>query len=114
MSTRIISTSEFRENQKKYLDLAEKERVVIKRGRNLITLTVAQKVTDVNKTWFEEFFSIPEKFRCNPFDYSPSGDLFYADTRNVEHVKSAIEKANQGAGVRIGTKEELKSFLDKL
>ena len=31
---RIISTREFRENQKSYFDMAEKERVIIHRGKN--------------------------------------------------------------------------------
>ncbi len=118
MSTRIISTSEFRENQKKYLDLAEKEKIVIKRGKNLITLTVSEKINEENKTWYEEFFSIPEQFRCNPFDYSPSGDLFYADKRNVENLKKSIDLAKQqikeGKVKQIRTKEELAAFFENL
>ena len=43
----IISSTELRDNQKKYFDLAERERVVIKRGRKLIELVVKEQlITD--------------------------------------------------------------------
>ena len=38
----VISSAEFRNNMKKYLDLARKERVVIQRGRNESFVLVAQ------------------------------------------------------------------------
>lgn len=31
---RVISSAEFRNNMKKYLDLADKERIVVQRGKN--------------------------------------------------------------------------------
>lgn len=55
--------------------------------------------------------SIPMKYRCNPFDYSPSGDLFYADKRNVEHLNNAIEQAKKGKTKKL-TKEEQSKLLD--
>jgi len=43
----IISPTDFRTNQKKYLDLAEVEKVVIKRGSKLIELVVRERlITD--------------------------------------------------------------------
>ena len=43
----VISPTELRTEQKKYLDLAEKEKVVIKRGTKLIELIVRERtVTD--------------------------------------------------------------------
>ncbi|GAB6010556.1 hypothetical protein [Viscerimonas tarda] len=43
----VISSTDLRINQKKYLDLAEKEQVVIKRGRKLIELVVKERlITD--------------------------------------------------------------------
>ena len=38
----VISSAEFRNNMKKYLDLARTERVVIQRGRNETFVLVAQ------------------------------------------------------------------------
>lgn len=35
--------------------------------------------------------TIPEEFRCNPYDCSPSGDPFFADKRNVEAVEKALD-----------------------
>ncbi|NDW10667.1 hypothetical protein [Dysgonomonas sp. 520] len=43
----IISPTDLRNNQKKYLDLAETETVVIKRGKKLIELVVKERlITD--------------------------------------------------------------------
>ncbi|MDR0733491.1 MAG: hypothetical protein LBF08_05480 [Dysgonamonadaceae bacterium] len=43
----VISPTELRAEQKKYLDLAEKEDVVIKRGQKLIYLVVKERtITD--------------------------------------------------------------------
>lgn len=43
----VISPTELRSEQKKYLDLAEKEEVVIKRGSKLIHLVVKERtITD--------------------------------------------------------------------
>ena len=39
----VISSAEFRNNMKKYLDLARTERVVIQRGKDESFLLVAQK-----------------------------------------------------------------------
>ena len=68
----IVSTKEFRDSQKKYFDLAEDEKVLVKRGKKYINLFVTE-------TWINDFLSIPAEYRCNPFDISPSGDLFWAD-----------------------------------
>jgi len=40
----------------------------------------------------EWFFSIPKEFRINPFDISPSGDIFYADKRNIDKIDLIIEE----------------------
>ena len=68
--------------------------------------------------WAKEFFSIPEEFRCNPFEMSPSGDLFWADRRNVEHVKKQIEiskkQFKEGKYTECKTLEDNYKFLDSL
>ena len=40
----IISPTDLRANQKKYLDLAETEKVIIKRGKKLIELVVKDRL----------------------------------------------------------------------
>lgn len=43
----IITPTDLRANQKKYFDLAETEKVIIKRGRKLIELVVSERlITD--------------------------------------------------------------------
>ncbi len=44
----VISPTELRSQQKKYLELAEKERVVVKRGNKLIHLVVSDRVITDN------------------------------------------------------------------
>ena len=62
----------------------------------------------------KEFFSIPVEHRCNPFDISPSGDLFWADKRNIELVKEGERQIKEGKFTRISTPVELDKFLDSL
>ena len=116
----IVSTSEFADNQRKYFDLAEEEKVVVKRGDKYINLFVTDKpdAKFINDTWIKNFLSIPEEYRCNPFDISPSGDLYWADKRNVEYVEKNIAKSQQevreGKYTECKTIEELNHYLDSL
>jgi len=116
----LVSTKEFRAQQKKYFDLAVNENVVVKRG-NLFFSIVASSKPDtrlIDYEWLKEYMSIPEEYRCDPFEMSPSGDLFYADRRNVEYVKQAIDEADQeikeGKFTRVNGLAELEQFLDSL
>ena len=71
----VISPSEFKQNQKKFFDLALSERVVIKRGKDLFEL--------VSKPYIDE-------------SISPSGDPFFNDPRNLQAIREAIEQAKRG------------------
>ena len=116
----VISTREFREKQKKYFDLARDERVVVKSGKNYYTILATNdpdsKIVDAE--WLTAFFAIPEEYRCNPFEMSPSGDTFYADKRNVEKVLKAIEEGRQqsqeGKITSCRTLEENMEFFENL
>jgi len=112
----IVSTREFRDSQKKYFDLAEEEKVLVKRGKKYISLFVTDKPDNnfVDETWIKDFLSIPAEYRCNPFDISPSGDLFWADRRNVEMVKKGEQQIKEGKFITITNDEELDNFLDRL
>jgi len=68
----------------------------------------------MKKKWKKKFFEIPAEYRVNPFDISLSGDLFWADKRNVEHVDKSIQEIKEGNFIRIETKEELTNFLASL
>ena len=92
---KIITTREIRSETKTFFELAEKERVAIKRGNKYVNLIVTDKpdAVFIDKEWIGEFMAIPMEYRCNPFDVSPSGDLFFADKRNIEHLNAATNQA---------------------
>lgn len=50
----------------------------------------------VSEAWIKEFMSIPPEYRTNPFEVSPSGDLFFADRRNIEHIDKALAGQTKG------------------
>jgi len=56
---------------------------------------------------------IPKEFRCDPYEISPSGDIFWADKRNVEIVKRAIENKDEIAE-KLNSAEDIKNFLNSL
>jgi hypothetical protein len=109
---KVITTRDIRNNTKNYFELAEKERVSVKRGKKFVHLLVSKDPDEVyvSENWVREFFSIPEEHRCNPFDVSPSGDLFWADKRNVAQLDQAIESAKTTKWTRL-EKEDIKKFL---
>lgn len=109
---KIITTREIRREMKTFFEMAERERVVVKRGKKYVNLIVTENPDTkfVTEEWVKEFISIPEEYRINPFEISPSGDLFYADKRNVEHLKMAMDQARNGE-LNIMTKEEQKEIF---
>lgn len=76
----VISSTQFRTSQKKYLDLAERERVIIKRGNKVIELVVSDKVNN------------------NP---SPSNDTWFDNSKNIEAVMMGIEEIKAGKTIEI-------------
>ncbi|KAA6348994.1 hypothetical protein EZS27_003594 [termite gut metagenome] len=76
----IITTQEFRERQKKYFDLAEKERVIIKRGKKLVELVVCDSLSE------------------NP---SPSGDTWFDDPENMASVMRGMADIKAGRVTKI-------------
>ena len=82
----VISPSEFKQNQKKFFDLALSERVVIKRGKDLFEL-VSESV-------------------------SPSGDPFFNDPRNLQAIREAIEQAKRGQATELTPELKEKLFGD--
>ena len=72
----VVSSRTLRENQKKYFDLATKERVIIKRKL--------------------EFLELVPRGRSIPESVSPSNDPYYDDTRNVEELERRIKNLKEG------------------
>jgi len=107
LTMRIVTSREFRDNQKKYLDMVDnKEQVIVKRSKNR-----AYKLVPVSED--DMLVDIPKKYRVNPYEISPSGDMFWADKRNVEKLKKAIENKDQVA-IKLKSKDDIKTFLNNL
>ena len=60
---------------------------------------------------------IPESFRCDPYEISPSGDPFFGDKRNVEYIRKRIKDSHADESKVVKTihgHQELDKFLDSL
>jgi len=102
---KIITSREFRNNQKKYFDMVDNnEQVVVKRKNR------AYKLVPVTED--DMLVDIPKEYRTNPYEISPSGDTFWSDKRNIEKVKKAIE--NKEVAAQLKTAEDIKNFLNSL
>jgi hypothetical protein len=85
----VISSREFRNNQAQYFDLADgREHIIIRRGKNK-----SYRLLPIDKD--DYVAHIPMEYLCNPFDISPSGDMFWADKRNVEALNKSLERAEK-------------------
>lgn len=100
---RIITTREFRQEAKSFFELAENERVSVKRGKNKYVNLIVTDCPDkriFSEDWLKEFFSIPAEYRVNPFEISPSGDLYFADKRNIDAIEAARKEMKQGKTIK--------------
>ena len=113
---KVVSTREIRGSIKTYFELAEQERVSVKRGKKYINLIVSKDpaVRYVDEDWIKEFMAIPEKYRLNPFEISPSGDLFFADRRNVAKIDKGIKEAQEGKVKAMKEGQTVEDFLNEL
>jgi len=111
---KIVTTREMVRKTKEIFKLAENERVIIKRPKekyvNLI-ITDEPSVNIVTEDWIKEFMDIPNDYRQNPFDYSASGDLFFADKRNTDKIKSSIQETDVPR-TKILAKDDQRKFLN--
>jgi hypothetical protein len=77
----VIRSGELRDNLKKYLDLAEKERIVIRRGKT-------------------EVFELRKK---NPL----SNDPFFDDPENIKAIEKGIEDIKAGRYKKLDTSKTI-------
>ena len=68
------------------------------------------------KTLDPEIEKIPEEYRCDPYEISPSGDPFFADKRNVERLDKILndKEAMKVSGKPLKTREDIERFLELL
>jgi hypothetical protein len=69
---RIITTREFRDNQKTYFDLAEKERVIVHRGKNRRPVLLS------------------------PIEESEESDMYFSDPEVIASIREGIENIKAG------------------
>ena len=74
---RIITTREFRENQKSYFDLAEKEKVIVHRGKN------------------------KKPVLLTPIEESEESDMYFFDPKVIASILRGIEDLKEGRVTRI-------------
>lgn len=69
-----------------------------------------------SKRLSKEIEAIPEEYRCDPYEISPSGDPYFADKRNVEALNKAIKEAHEHPEdvVSFSTMEEMHKYFDSL
>lgn len=86
-----ITEIQFKHNVDAFLEQATDETIQIELVNNTLYLSTIHNINVIDNEWVKEFMSIPEEFRINPFEISDSGDLYWADKRNVEGVKKIIK-----------------------
>lgn len=90
----VVSSREFRDNQKKFLDLAEVQRVVIKRKNQYLELVPRGNM-------------IPE-------NVSPSNDTYFDDYQNIVDINTGIQQAKEGKTIAMQRGESLDDFLNRI
>lgn len=87
-----ITEKQFKQNIDTFLEEATEEPIQIEMDNNTLYLSSIDSLQVIDNEWVKEFMAIPEEFRINPFEISDSGDLYWADKRNVDGVKASIAK----------------------
>ena len=92
MMMKKITEKQFNQNIDAVLEQATDEPIQIEMDNNTLYLSTIDNINIIDNEWVKEFMAIPEEFRINPFEISDSGDLYWADRRNVEGIKASIAK----------------------
>ena len=83
---RIITTREFRENQKKYFDLAEIEKIIVNRGNNRRSVLLI------------------------PLEEDEEDEIYFSDPVVIKKLKEALKEIEEGKTRRV-TLKEVKQIL---
>lgn len=83
---RVISSREFRDNQKKYFDLVDQnEQIIVQRGKNK-----SYVLTPIYQT-----------------------DKFFNQSHIIEKLNQSIQELKEGKTVKMGQNESLDEFLNR-
>lgn len=88
----VVTSREFRDHQKKFLDLARKQRVIIKQKN--------------------EYLEIIPRGETIPENPSPSKDPYFDDPRNIEAILKASEQVRNRQTVKLTPELHKKLFGD--
>lgn len=88
----VVTSREFRDHQKKFLDMAKVQRVIIKQKN--------------------EFLEIVPRGGTIPENPSPSNDPYFEDPRNIEAILKASEQIRNGQAIKLTPELREKLFGD--
>lgn len=72
-------------------------------------------LTKKDREWLVNKLTEPS-FQVNPYDISPSGDDFFADSRNVDAVQRDIDAAHRPGAkfTRLESRDDIEAFINSL
>ena len=81
----------------------------------LWSLIESLSLTQKDRDWLVSKLTEPSH-KVDPYDISPSGDDFFADSRNVEAVQHDIDEAHRPEAefTRLETKDDITAFINSL
>lgn len=95
----VINPTELRTNQKKYFDLAETEKVLVKRGRKLIELKVTESISPSNDPYFdnvENILKLFENIKNANIDIENNETTIIKDPKNIwESIQQNYRKVQK-------------------
>ena len=73
-------------------------------------------LTQKDRDWLVNKLTEPSSHKVNPYDISPSGDDFFADSRNVEAVQRDMDAAHRPGAkfTRLETKDDITALINSL
>lgn len=86
-----ITEAEFKTNIDAIFERAIDLPVKIEDGNHFLYLTSIDHINIIDNEWVKNFMTIPEEYRVNPFETCDTGDLYWADKRNVNEFKDKFD-----------------------
>ena len=83
--------------------------------QNLWSYLQGLSLSQSDRAWLADKLMEPS-YSVDPYIYSPSGDTFFADARNVKAVEQDIATAHRSDAqfTRLSSKEDIMSMIDAL
>ena len=84
--------------------------------RKLWAFIESLSLTKKDRDWLVSKLTEASPHQVNPYDISPSGDDFFADSRNVEAVQRDIDAAHRPDAkfTRLETKDDINALINSL